>query len=96
MLGSRYSTPPTTLHAGPVPTPANPPITRTDLCPHHIVEGESRVRELEVFQQTVQPPAVERAPGAVQVVPRLRLLPRVAVVQELDRWTDRQTDPAIC
>ena len=39
--------------------------------------------ELEVFQQGVELHAVERAPGAVEVLPRLRLLPCVVVVQKL-------------
>lgn len=39
--------------------------------------------ELEVFEQRVERAAVQRAPGAVQVVARLRLLARVVVVQEL-------------
>ena len=39
--------------------------------------------ELEVFQQGVELHAVERAPGAVEVLPRLSLLPRVVVVQKL-------------
>lgn len=36
-----------------------------------------------MFEQTVQLPAVQRAPGAVEVVSGLRLLPRVVVVLEL-------------
>ena len=54
-------------------------------CAHHIVEDEAAVGELEVFKEAVEFPAVQRAPGAVQVVSRLRLLPRVIVVQELVR-----------
>lgn len=54
---------------------------------HHVVEVEAGVGELEVFEQTVEPPAVERAPGAVKVVSGLRLLPGVVVVLEL--WVDR-------
>jgi hypothetical protein len=38
-----------------------------------------------MLEQRVQLHAVERAPGAVQVLPRLRLLPRVVVVEELGR-----------
>lgn len=51
---------------------------------HHIDEVEAGVRELEVFEQTVEPPAVERTPGAVEVVSGLRLLPGVVVVLELE------------
>lgn len=36
-----------------------------------------------MFEQTVQLSAVQRAPGAVEVVSGLRLLPRVVVVLEL-------------
>ena len=50
---------------------------------HHVCEEKSWVGELEVFQQGVELHAVERAPGAVEVLPRLRLLPRVVVVQKL-------------
>lgn len=37
-----------------------------------------------MFEQTVEPPAVERTPGAVEVVSGLRLLPGVVVVLELE------------
>lgn len=50
---------------------------------HHIVEDEAGVRQLEVFEQTVELPAVEGTPGTVEVVSGLRLLPRVVVVLEL-------------
>ena len=50
---------------------------------HHVGEEEPGMRELEVLEQRVQLEAVEGAPGAVQVLPRLRLLPAVVVVQEL-------------
>ena len=39
--------------------------------------------QLEVLEQGVERAAVQRAPRTVQVVTRLRLLPRVVVVQEL-------------
>lgn len=52
---------------------------------HHIVEDEARVGQLEVLEQAVELSAVERAPGTVQVVSGLRLLPAVVVVQELHR-----------
>ena len=53
-------------------------------CPHHVVEVKARVGQFEVLEQAVELPAVERAPGAVQVVSGLRLLPRVVVVLELE------------
>lgn len=56
---------------------------------HHVVEDEARVRQFEVFDQTVELPAVERTPGTVQVVSGLRLLPSVVVVLELNK---RNTD----
>lgn len=62
---------------------------------HHVVEDEAGVRQFEVFDETVELPAVEGAPGTVEVVSGLRLLPRVAVVLELDRHTEdgeRDTD----
>lgn len=37
-----------------------------------------------MFEQTVELPAVERAPGAVEVISGLRLLPGVVVVLELE------------
>lgn len=37
-----------------------------------------------MFEQTVELPAVQRTPGTVEVVPGLRLLPRVVVVLELE------------
>lgn len=55
---------------------------------HHVVEDEAGVRQFEVFEQTVELPAVQRTPGTVEVVSGLRLLPRVVVVLELDRRTD--------
>ena len=39
--------------------------------------------QLEVFEERVELEAVEAAPGTVEVLPGLRLLPRVVVVQEL-------------
>lgn len=59
------------------------------VCPsHHVVEDEAGVRQFEVFEQTVELPAVQRTPGTVEVVSGLRLLPRVVVVLELDRRTE--------
>ncbi len=55
---------------------------------HHIVEDEAGVRQFEVFEKTVELPAVEGTPGTVEVVSGLRLLPRVVVVLELDRKTE--------
>lgn len=52
---------------------------------HHVVEDEARVGQLEVLEQAVELPAVERAPGTVQVVSGLRLLSGVVVVLELHR-----------
>ena len=44
--------------------------------------------ELEMLEQAVQSEAVEAAPGAVQVLPGLCLLPAVVVVQELVNYPD--------
>lgn len=41
--------------------------------------------ELEVFEQAVEFAAVQRAPGTVEIVSGLRLLPGVVVVQELSK-----------
>lgn len=41
------------------------------------------MRELEVFEQAVEFAAVQSAPGTVEVISGLRLLPCVVVVQEL-------------
>lgn len=54
---------------------------------HHIVEDKAAVGQLEVLEEAVELEAVEGAPGAVQVVPGLSLLPGVIVVQELGRDT---------
>lgn len=56
---------------------------------HHVVEDEAGVRQFEVFEQTVELPAVQRTPGTVEVVSGLRLLPRVVVVLELNRRKDK-------
>ena len=53
------------------------------LSSYQIGEEEPWVRQLEMFEQWVELDAVEAAPGAVEVVPGLSLLPRVVVVQEL-------------
>lgn len=55
---------------------------------HHVVEDEAGVRQFEVFEQTVELPAVQRTPGTVEVVSGLRLLPRVVVVLELNTRTE--------
>lgn len=55
---------------------------------HHVVEDETGVGQLEVFQQAVELPAVQRAPGTVEVISSLRLLPGVVVVLELGRKTE--------
>lgn len=55
---------------------------------HHVVEDEAGVRQFEVFEQTVELPAVQRTPGTVEVVSGLSLLPRVVVVLELDGRTE--------
>ena len=39
--------------------------------------------ELEMFEKGKQLEAVEGAPGAVEVLPGLRLLPAVVIVEEL-------------
>jgi hypothetical protein len=39
--------------------------------------------QLEMFQKSIQGNAIQRAPGAVQVLTRLRLLSAVVIVQEL-------------
>lgn len=57
--------------------------------PYHIGEEEPRVGQLEVLEQRVELDAVERAPRAVEVFPRLRLLSRVGVVQELIHYPQR-------
>ena len=44
--------------------------------------------ELEMLEQAIQGEAVEAAPGAVQVLPGLCLLPAVVVVQELVNYPD--------
>lgn len=51
-----------------------------------------------MLEQTVEPPAVERAPGAVEVVSGLRLLPGVVVVLELqvDRGGEFRSDLETC
>ena len=43
--------------------------------------------ELEMLEQAIQGEAVEAAPGAVQVLPGLCLLPAVVVVQELINYS---------
>ena len=52
-------------------------------CTHNVSEVEARMARPEMFEKAEELHAVERAPGAVQVVARLRLLPRVVVVEEL-------------
>lgn len=44
--------------------------------------------ELEMLEQAIQSEAVEAAPGAMQVLPGLSLLPAVVVVQELVNYPD--------
>ena len=44
--------------------------------------------ELEMLEQAIESEAVEAAPGAVQVLPGLSLLPAVVVVQELVNYPD--------
>ena len=44
--------------------------------------------ELEMLEQAIEGEAVEAAPGAVQVLPGLSLLPAVVVVQELVNYPD--------
>lgn len=56
-------------------------LLRTD----HIAEDEARMREFEVFEEAVEFAAVQSAPGTVEVISGLRLLPRVVVVQELNK-----------
>lgn len=50
---------------------------------HHICEEKSGVTELEMLEEAVESEAVEAAPGAVEILPGLGLLPAVVVVQEL-------------
>ena len=50
---------------------------------HHVCEEKPRVGQLEMLQQRVELHAVECAPGTMEILPRLRLLPRVVVVQKL-------------
>ena len=40
-----------------------------------------------MFQQAVQPTAIDRAPRAVQIFSSLRLLPRVVVIDELVKYS---------
>ena len=44
--------------------------------------------ELEMLEQPIEGEAVEAAPGAVQVLPGLSLLPAVVVIQELVNYPD--------
>ena len=50
---------------------------------HRVAEGKPGVAQLQVFEQRVQFAAVEAAPGAEEVLPRLRLLSRRRPVDEL-------------
>lgn len=59
---------------------------------HHIVEDKTRVGQLEVFEQTVELPAVERTPGTVEVISGLGLLPSVVVVLKLGGKTETVSD----
>lgn len=52
---------------------------------HHIIEDEPRVGKFQVFEQTVELPAVECTPGAVEVISGLCLLPCVVVILKLQR-----------
>lgn len=57
-----------------------------DLCSfgmRHVVEDEAGVGQFEVFEETVQLPAVQCAPRTVEVIPGLGLLPCVVVVLKL-------------
>lgn len=58
---------------------------------HHIVKNEAVVRELQVLEEAVELAAVQRAPGTVQVISGLRLLPCVIVVQELQKGGNSKT-----
>lgn len=58
---------------------------------HHIVKNEAVVRELQVFEEAVKFAAVQCAPGTMQVISGLRLLPCVIVVQELQSSGNRET-----
>lgn len=60
---------------------------KASVASHHVVEDEAGVGQLEVFEQTVQLPAVEGTPGTVEVISGLGLLPCVVVVLELDTET---------
>lgn len=55
------------------------------MVPYHIVENEAGVGQFEVFEQAVEFAAVQSTPGTVKIVSRLRLLPRVIVVKELNK-----------
>lgn len=52
---------------------------------HHVVEDEAGVGQFEVFDETVQLPAVQCAPRTVEVIPGLGLLPCVVVVLKLGK-----------
>lgn len=58
---------------------------QTQSAPHHVVEDEAGMGEFEVFEEAVEFAAVQGTPGTVQIISGLRLLPRVVVVQELDK-----------
>lgn len=65
--------------------------TRTHtLISYHIVEDKAGVGEFEVFEQAVEFAAVQGTPGTVKIISRLRLLPRIIVVQKL-----RKNKPSI-
>lgn len=51
----------------------------------HIAEDEAGMGEFEVFEQAVEFAAVQSAPGTVEIISGLRLLPCVVVVQELNK-----------
>lgn len=52
---------------------------------HHIAEDKAGMGEFEVFEEAVEFAAVQGAPGTVKIISRLRLLPGVVVVQELNK-----------
>ena len=53
---------------------------------YSVGEDETSVAKFKMFQQAVQPTAVDRTPGAVQVFAGLCLLARVVVVNKLVKY----------
>ena len=50
---------------------------------HSVGEDEASMTKLQMFEQAVELTTIDRAPGTVQILSRLSLLPRVVVVNKL-------------